>query len=187
MWIASLRIDRCKSAHTTGWTWRCLSYIRIALAQWLWCSCDITPKYPVEVFSACAAAAVYRTETYRQLGGFDETYFAIRKMSILVSAYGWLVEKACYYLMLKSIMWVPVLPVAQGDFSIYHGHRNLTWTFIKNVPNPLMFFLLPVHVIMIFYMGLFFAASVVSGFICELRSMLLNRSGSLGAKKGNSA
>ena len=121
--------------------------------------CDITPKYPVEVFSACAAAAVYRTETYRQLGGFDETYFAYSEdvdlgfRLRLVGGKSVLLPDAKVHHVGSGITG------RSSDFSIYHGHRNLTWTFIKNVPNPLIFFLLPVHVIMILYMGLFFAAS----------------------------
>ena len=33
-------------------------------------------------------------------------------------------------------------------FSMYHGHRNLVWTFVKNMPGFLFWLLLPLHVAM---------------------------------------
>lgn len=121
--------------------------------------CNIAPIHPIEVFSACAAAAIYRTETYRQLGGFDETYFAYSEDVDL----GFRLRLAGGASLLLPD--AKVHHVGSGttrrssNFSVYHGHRNLTWTFIKNVPSPLMLFLLPIHLAMIFYMGFFFAAS----------------------------
>jgi len=32
------------------------------------------------------------------------------------------------------------------DFSIYHGHRNLVWAYVKNMPGPLFWLYLPLHV-----------------------------------------
>jgi len=33
-----------------------------------------------------------------------------------------------------------------SDFALYHGHRNLVWTFVKDVPGLLFWLLLPLHV-----------------------------------------
>jgi hypothetical protein len=30
-----------------------------------------------------------------------------------------------------------------GDFAVYHGHRNLVWTDVKNMPGPLFWLHLP--------------------------------------------
>ena len=35
-----------------------------------------------------------------------------------------------------------------SDFAIYHGHRNLVWTFIKNMPGALFWLFLPWHLVM---------------------------------------
>ncbi|SEG17697.1 hypothetical protein SAMN05216403_1424 [Nitrosospira multiformis ATCC 25196] len=35
-----------------------------------------------------------------------------------------------------------------SDFSVYHGHRNLVWTFVKNMPGLLFWLLLPLHVLL---------------------------------------
>lgn len=121
--------------------------------------CTMTPIHPVEVFSACAAAAVYRTETYRRLDGFDEAYFAYSEdvdlgfRLRLLGGTSLLLPNARVHHVGSGITG------QSSDFSIYHGHRNLTWTFIKNIPNPLLPFLFPVHLAMIVYMALFFAAS----------------------------
>ena len=35
----------------------------------------------------------------------------------------------------------------RSDFAVYHGHRNLPWVFIKNMPGILMWLLLPLHIL----------------------------------------
>lgn len=36
----------------------------------------------------------------------------------------------------------------RSDFSVYHGHRNLLWTFMKNMPGIFFVLLLPIHLIL---------------------------------------
>jgi GT2 family glycosyltransferase len=100
-----------------------------------------------EIFSACAAAALYRREAFCEVGGFDERYF-------------------CYFedvdlgfrLRLRgfSCRYVPDAVVAhagsastgyRSDFALYHGHRNMIWTFFKDMPAALLVFYLPQHVL----------------------------------------
>jgi len=121
--------------------------------------CTATPTQPVEVFSACAAAAAYRTTTFHQLGGFDESYFAYSEDVDL----GFRLRLAGGTSLLLPD--AKVHHVGSGttgrnsDFSIYHGHRNLTWTFVKNIPTPLIPILLPIHLAMILLVGIKFAIS----------------------------
>jgi GT2 family glycosyltransferase len=35
-----------------------------------------------------------------------------------------------------------------SDFSVYHGHRNLVWTYFKNMPWPLFWLYLPQHLLL---------------------------------------
>lgn len=35
-----------------------------------------------------------------------------------------------------------------SDFALYHGHRNLVWTFVKDMPGMLFWLLLPLHVLL---------------------------------------
>ena len=34
----------------------------------------------------------------------------------------------------------------RSDFAVYHGERNAVWTFVKNMPAPLLWLYLPQHV-----------------------------------------
>jgi GT2 family glycosyltransferase len=100
-----------------------------------------------EMFSPCAAAALYRRSALCEIGGFDEDYFCYVEDVDL----GFRLRLAGY-----RCLYVPhsvVHHVGSGttggqhsDFAIYHGHRNLVWTFIKNMPGILFWLLLPLHV-----------------------------------------
>lgn len=100
-----------------------------------------------EVFAPCAAAALYRRSAFEQVGSFDEAFFCYVEDVDL----GFRLRLAGY-----RCIYVPqsvVHHVGSGttggqnsDFSVYHGHRNLVWTFVKNMPGVLFWFLLPLHV-----------------------------------------
>ncbi|MDP2178378.1 hypothetical protein [Methylicorpusculum sp.] len=34
------------------------------------------------------------------------------------------------------------------DFCVYHGHPNLVWAYVKNMPGILMWLLLPLHLLL---------------------------------------
>jgi len=35
-----------------------------------------------------------------------------------------------------------------SDFAVYHGHRNLVWTYVKDMPGALFWVFLPLHLAM---------------------------------------
>ena len=39
-----------------------------------------------------------------------------------------------------------------SDFAVYHGHRNLVWTYVKNMPGLLFWLYLPQHIAANIYM-----------------------------------
>ena len=44
----------------------------------------------------------------------------------------------------------------RSDFAVYHGHRNLVWTYVKNMPGVLLWLLLPAHLLLnIISIGMF--------------------------------
>jgi len=102
-----------------------------------------------EVFSPCAAAALYRRSALQELGGFDEDYFCYVEDVDL----GFRLRLAGY-----RCLYVPqsvAHHVGSGttggqhsDFAMYHGHRNLVWTFVKDMPGILFWLLLPLHVLL---------------------------------------
>ena len=102
-----------------------------------------------EVFSPCAAAALYRRSAFDKIGGFDEQFFCYLEDVDL----GFRLRLAGY-----RCLYVPS-SVAQhvgsgstggqhSDFSAYHGHRNLVWTYVKDMPSVLFWFFLPLHLLM---------------------------------------
>lgn len=100
-----------------------------------------------EVFSPCAAAALYRRSALCEIGGFDEDYFCYVEDVDL----GFRLRLAGY-----RCLYIPqsvVRHVGSGttggqhsDFALYYGHRNLVWTFVKDMPGILFWLLLPLHV-----------------------------------------
>ena len=109
-------------------------------------ACDLIPQ---EIFSPCAAAALYRRQALVDVGGFDDDYFCYIEDVDL----GFRLRLAGY-----KAMYVPDAVVhhvgsattggQRSDFSVYHGHRNLVWTFVKNMPGALFWLLLPFHLLM---------------------------------------
>jgi GT2 family glycosyltransferase len=102
----------------------------------------------IEVFSVCAAAALYRTQKLRELGGFDEDYFCYVEdvdLGFRLRLSGGLaacVPAAVVYHHGSAITG------ERSAFSVYHGHRNLVWTFVKNMPGLLFWLLLPLHLML---------------------------------------
>jgi len=99
-----------------------------------------------EIFAPCAAAALYRRKLVLDLGGFDESYFCYVEDVDLGFRFR-LAGYRCLYVP-QSIAHHVGSGTTGGqhsDFSIYHGHRNLVWTFVKNMPGMLFWMLLPLH------------------------------------------
>jgi len=101
-----------------------------------------------EVFSACGAAAIYPKDAFDRVGGFDPDYFSYVEDVDL----GFRLRLAGY-----RCIFLPEAIVhhigsgstgKRSDFSVYYGHRNLVWTFVKNMPGVLFWILLPFHLLM---------------------------------------
>jgi hypothetical protein len=46
----------------------------------------------------------------------------------------------------------------RSDFSVYYGHRNLVWAYVKNMPPALFWAYLPAHLALNLVTVLWFAA-----------------------------
>lgn len=101
-----------------------------------------------EIFSPCAAAALYRRSALVGAGGFDEDYFCYVEdvdLGFRLRLRG----HRCLYVPDSVAYHVgSAVTGKRSDFSVYHGHRNAVWTFIKNVPGGLFWVLLPLHVLL---------------------------------------
>jgi GT2 family glycosyltransferase len=91
-----------------------------------------------EVFAACAAAAMYRVSALRSIGGFDESYFCYNE-DVDVGFRLRLRGFRCWYVPAAVTRHVgSAVTGRHSDFSLYHGHRNLVWTYFKNMPGGLL-------------------------------------------------
>jgi GT2 family glycosyltransferase len=107
------------------------------------------PEKESEVFSPCAAAAMYRRSALLDVGGFDEDFFCYVEDVDL----GFRLRLAGY-----RCLYVPTSVahhVGSGttggqhsDFAVYHGHRNLVWTYVKDMPGVFFWAFLPLHLVM---------------------------------------
>jgi GT2 family glycosyltransferase len=100
-----------------------------------------------EVFSPCAAAALYKRDVFESAGGFDEDFFCYFEDVDL----GFRLRLAGHRcLLVPDAVAYHVGSVTTGgrhsDFAIYHGHRNLVWTYVKDMPGALFWLLLPLHI-----------------------------------------
>ncbi|MDR4463980.1 MAG: glycosyltransferase family 2 protein [Nitrospira sp.] len=125
--------------HISGLVWRMGHGVTVGA---------LSPQ-PSEAFSPCAAAALYRRRALLEVGGFDEDYFCyVEDVDI-----GFRLRLAGYRCL--SVPASLARHVGSGmtggrhsDFAVYHGHRNLVWTYMKDMPGVLFWLLLPLHVAM---------------------------------------
>ena len=105
----------------------------------------VPPEY--EVFSPCAAAAMYRTEMFRSVGGFDERFFCYVE-DVDLGFRLRLIGSCCVQVATAVVHHADGASSAtrNNDFARYYGTRNMIWTFVKNMPGPLFWLLLPGHV-----------------------------------------
>jgi GT2 family glycosyltransferase len=101
-----------------------------------------------DVFAPCACAAMYAREAFLAVGGFDERFFCYLEDVDLA-----------FRLQLRSgrFRYVPQAVVNHvgsastgktSDFARYHGHRNMVWCYVKNMPTTLLWKYLPTHLAM---------------------------------------
>jgi GT2 family glycosyltransferase len=117
---------------------------------------NLASKYGMqsgEVFSACAAAALYLRDDFMKVGGFDEDYFSYHE-DVDLGFRLRLTGGRCLYVPQAVVHHVGSASTGKtSDFSYYYGHRNLVWTFFKDMPAVLFWIYLPVHLLMNIYLS----------------------------------
>lgn len=107
-----------------------------------------------EVFGACAAAALYRTQDFLHVGGFDETYFSYYE-DVDLSFRLRLAGGRCLYVSDAVVHHVGSASTGKtSDFVYHHVHRNLVWTYLKNMPGALFWLFLPLHMAVNLYVSM---------------------------------
>jgi GT2 family glycosyltransferase len=106
-----------------------------------------TPLETDEVFSACAAAALYKREAFLQVGGFNEKFFSHHEdvdLGFRLRLQGY----RCLFVPEAVVLHVGSASFGfQSDKVVYQVNRNLVWSFVSNMPGWLFWKYLPAHII----------------------------------------
>ncbi len=93
-----------------------------------------SPPSRLPFFAPCAASALYLRSAVLDVGGFDEDYFCYIEdvdLGFRLRMAGYM----CQHVSAAITYHVgSAITERESDFSIYHGHRNLVWTYFKNMP-----------------------------------------------------
>lgn len=101
-----------------------------------------------EVFSPCAAAALYRRDAFLAAGGFDERFFCYYEDSDLAFRLR-LAGHRCLHVDDAVVRHVGSASTGRAsDFTVYHSFRNQVWAYAKNMPAPLLALYLPQHLLL---------------------------------------
>jgi GT2 family glycosyltransferase len=126
------------SYHVSGRAWR--NGHRVSTSTW--------PAADAEVFAPCAAAALYRREAFEEIDGFDEQFFCYFEdvdLGFRLRLRG----HRCLYVHSAIVRHVgSALSGYRSNFAVYHGERNAVWTFVKDMPGPLLWMYLPQHILL---------------------------------------
>jgi len=115
---------------------------------------------PEWIFGACAGAAIYRTAAIKEVGLFDTDFFLINEdvdLSFRLQSRGYkclFVPEAVVYHKASSTIG------HDSETSIYFGHRNLEWVYLKNLPLSIIAKTFPMHLL---YVALAFGFFLFKG------------------------
>ena len=103
---------------------------------------------PREVFSPCAAAALVRRDIFNEVHGFDPSFFCYLEDVDLAFRLR-LLGHRCLYVP-GAVVWHVGCGTTgvRSAFAIYHGHRNLVWAWVKNMPGWRVWLYTPQHVLL---------------------------------------
>jgi len=90
------------------------------------------------VFGACAGAALYRTSMLRDIGLFDEDFFALYE-DVDLSFRAQLKGYKCLYVPEAVVHHKGSSSIVHDSpTSVYYCHRNLEWVYLQNMPRGLI-------------------------------------------------
>ncbi len=112
-----------------------------------------------EVFSPSGAAAFYARDAFLSVGGFDEDYFCYHEdvdLGFRLRLQGY----RCLYVPQAIVYHVGSTSHGKkSNFVIYHGHRNLVWTYVRNMPATLFWRYLFTHLFIAFVYLIYYSLS----------------------------
>jgi GT2 family glycosyltransferase len=91
-----------------------------------------------ECFAPCGAAALYPRDLFIESGGFDERYFCYHEDVDLGFRLRLLGERCQFDPRCRIRHAGSAITGRASDFAVFHGARNGLWTYVKNIPGPLL-------------------------------------------------
>nr|WP_321509812.1 glycosyltransferase family 2 protein [uncultured Hyphomonas sp.] len=120
-----------------------------------------------ECFSPCGAAAIYERSLFLEHGGFDERYFCYCE-DVDLGFRMQLAGQPCIFLSDAVVHHAgSAISGRHSAFTAYHGTRNRIWTYVKNMPLPILLLTLPAHIALSIY--LIFRNALVGCFSATLK------------------
>lgn len=102
-------------------------------------------------FSPCGASAVYERDLFLSIGGFDERFFCYCE-DVDLGMRLQLSDENCVFLPEAIIHHKGSATSGRYSyFTMYHGFRNRTWTYLKNMPLSMLLLTLPGHIALMLY------------------------------------
>jgi GT2 family glycosyltransferase len=100
-----------------------------------------------EIFAPSGAAALFRRDIYIEAGGLNEEFFCYMEdmdLGFRLKLLGY----RCFYIADAVVVHEGAALVgSHSDFQVYHGHRNLVWVYVMNMPSPWFWIYLPQHLL----------------------------------------
>lgn len=105
------------------------------------------PRCDAEVFSPCAAAALYARESFEAVGGFDESFYCYLE-DVDLGFRLRLIGDRCMQLRHAIVSHHgSAITGRMSEFTIFHSFRNRLWMIIKNIPFPLLIVAVPANIL----------------------------------------
>lgn len=96
------------------------------------------PDCDCEMFSPCAAAALYAISSFERVRGFDDSFFCYLEDVDLGFRLRLRGERCVQVRRAEVLHAASAITGHLSEFSVFHSYRNRLWLFIKNTPWPLL-------------------------------------------------
>ena len=107
-----------------------------------------------EVFAPSINAALFNRDAYFRADGLDNRFFygcedidLAFRLRFMGSNCIHIKEAGAYYLEHNSSKNKKSKKLLEPDFVLKHKTRNTIWVLMKNIPKPMMYYMLPLHVL----------------------------------------
>ncbi|MDO9265274.1 MAG: glycosyltransferase family 2 protein [Desulfosalsimonadaceae bacterium] len=125
------------------------------------------------IFGACAGASIYRTQMLKEIGYFDPDFFLIHE-DVDLSFRAQLRGYRCLYVPEAVVLHRASSSIKHDSpVSVYYGHRNLEWVYLKNMPFGLIRKTLIPHIMYVLVsLGFFLIRGQIRPFLMAKRDAL---------------